>query len=1294
MVANTSNGCPYKGLQPYTEEDREYFFGRKRDTEVISSNLYIVPLTILYGTSGVGKSSVLQAGVIPHLREDRRVIVLLFNNWQGDNFNIVLKERVLQAICSSTGKTPPDVFSEISKELSREVTGVDGLPLDELISSCATVFRRRILMIFDQFEEYFLYHSATAGAEGFDAEFARAVNHSESGVNFMLAMREEELSKLDRFRPRIPNLLSNLLRLENLDSEAAKDAILEPLPIYNQRHPAAEMNIEPELVSKIIKQVRPDYVKQHVAAGPISANGEATRTQPKADRIETPFLQLVLIRLWDAEKQKQSRTLRVSTFEELGGALEIARTHLDKVMSQVTESQRATAAAVLRFLVTPTGSKIALDAESLASFANANKDDVLEVLDLLGSGKEMRILRKVTTHGQADRYELFHDVLGPAILDWRSRYVQAQQLIQEREQAEKEFSIERQRRLRQAILVLVLLLLVMAGTTVYALSQRSEARKQASAAEKQRLAAVAQYNDAQQQRSKAEEQRGIADQAFQEASKAKKDLEIAKQESDRQKDIAVLARQQEAAARRIAEAAKKRADHQAAIATNLVKISEFNLKGFDAARLGNTDEAIVNFKQAFNLSSEQKNNATEAYALINMADAYGTKGAAIPLELFDLFDKYDGTNYEDLFDTNYQAQSYAAKIEQALKDQKRNNLRTDQADAIKSYQAAIEANRRQQEPDLKREAWIQQRIGDLQLTSQFFLLADKQDDSKLDLGPVVKAYNDASDSYSRAGLWLEEGILQTRIAFLSRMFTELKDADRDEQAQNAISAYERALKAFHTAGSRSREAVTLVRLGETYTEFSTGSPERLNLAISYYTKGAELYAQLGNHQKEGATYSDAAELCTRLSPPDKDLAFNNYTKAITAFQAAQRSLFSPAKSAPSTEKQKEIEKQREEVQTLVLTLVDKIGALYVQDPKPQANLSEYFKGLVASYGSDNQGKASALQKIAEVYNHELKDKLEAINFYRAQSELWQESGSLLKQAQTLVTIGSIFHELDDSNTYHELDDRANMRSSFEEARSIYKDLSTNLDNDTRNQVSDDLIAIAKTYSESGEKRLAFETYQQALHLFEAQSVDLSPGSYQFNKIGDIVRSVVKVLPENEAAGFFQRLSTFYHSKGDISSEGSSLELAGDLYAGWGKIADALNYYNLALNLRPTPSAVVGRIGKVYYNAKDEAGAKKFFTAVIDAYHNRKDSTGEGNALIAVADFYRELGNTGEAINYYTDGTRILCRKKAFYSMGNAFRSLSSILDGLGEKDEAARLRRFAVDPSAIADCDIQIRRRH
>ena len=67
--------CPYVGLQPYTEADIDYFFGRERDQRIIAANLGAARLTILYGASGVGKSSVLLAGVVPSLRARPRTAV-------------------------------------------------------------------------------------------------------------------------------------------------------------------------------------------------------------------------------------------------------------------------------------------------------------------------------------------------------------------------------------------------------------------------------------------------------------------------------------------------------------------------------------------------------------------------------------------------------------------------------------------------------------------------------------------------------------------------------------------------------------------------------------------------------------------------------------------------------------------------------------------------------------------------------------------------------------------------------------------------------------------------------------------------------------------------------------------------------------------------------------------------------------------------------------------------------------------------------------------------------------------
>src|SRR5919206_382070 len=118
--------CPYKGLQPYTEADRAFFFGRERDSQIIAANLYASPLTILYGESGVGKSSVLLAGVVPLLSQTPNVAVVVFRQWQDARFAQMLKAEILKAVREATGKEA-DVDS--------------GLPLDEFLIACNRILR-------------------------------------------------------------------------------------------------------------------------------------------------------------------------------------------------------------------------------------------------------------------------------------------------------------------------------------------------------------------------------------------------------------------------------------------------------------------------------------------------------------------------------------------------------------------------------------------------------------------------------------------------------------------------------------------------------------------------------------------------------------------------------------------------------------------------------------------------------------------------------------------------------------------------------------------------------------------------------------------------------------------------------------------------------------------------------------------------------------------------------------------------------------------------------------------------
>src|SRR5689334_24937468 len=84
---------PYRGLEPFDESDAPFFFGRERETRLIIASLFASPLTLLYGASGVGKSSVLRAGVLPGLRERTDLSPVIFPQIfrEGSHSSIVVQ---------------------------------------------------------------------------------------------------------------------------------------------------------------------------------------------------------------------------------------------------------------------------------------------------------------------------------------------------------------------------------------------------------------------------------------------------------------------------------------------------------------------------------------------------------------------------------------------------------------------------------------------------------------------------------------------------------------------------------------------------------------------------------------------------------------------------------------------------------------------------------------------------------------------------------------------------------------------------------------------------------------------------------------------------------------------------------------------------------------------------------------------------------------------------------------------------------------------------------------------------
>jgi WD40 repeat protein len=430
--------APYKGLTPYGEDDAMLFFGREEEQHIIAENLRAFELTVLYGATGVGKSSVLRAGVVGRLRAEAatnvaelgvpELVVAIVSNWRDDPL-VEVRSRIEEAIA----QTFPEALADPAPT-----------KLDEAIKHWTERIEGPVLLIFDQFEEYFLYQRGDSGEREFDVEFPRLVTNTDVHVNVLISIREDALAWLDRFKAWLPGLFDNSIRIRHLDRDKARLAIEGPLRRHNEAGPPeAQVRIEEALVDTVLDELRFGRVALGGRGQALISHESVTDTLQGS--IETPYLQLVMRRLWDAEVANGSSTLRLTTLtEQLGGAGHIVRTHLDASMEGFRPDQKQTAAKAFQFLVTPSGTKFAHVLADLAHLTEVPEEELAPIMARLA---DLRILRQVpASSGQGDVlcYEIFHDVLAPAILDWRTRQV-AQA---EREELERQLARQREEAFR------------------------------------------------------------------------------------------------------------------------------------------------------------------------------------------------------------------------------------------------------------------------------------------------------------------------------------------------------------------------------------------------------------------------------------------------------------------------------------------------------------------------------------------------------------------------------------------------------------------------------------------------------------------------------------------------------------------------------------------------------------------------------------------------------------------------------------------------------------------------------
>ena len=231
---------PWPGLTPFTEATQAFFHGRDAEAAELFRRVRRDLLTILFGQSGLGKTSLLSAGLFPKLRAADLLPVYIRLDWTAAQSSPVAQ--VKQALAENLAEH-----------------GVEGRPPgpDETLwgyfHDKETEFwsrRNRLVtpvLVFDQFEEIFTLGQG-AGSAGTldelaalienrppeslrqalddDPEAATRYDFAKESCRVVFALREDFLPDLEGLRRRIPSIIDNRMRLIRMDGRQARDAIL------------------------------------------------------------------------------------------------------------------------------------------------------------------------------------------------------------------------------------------------------------------------------------------------------------------------------------------------------------------------------------------------------------------------------------------------------------------------------------------------------------------------------------------------------------------------------------------------------------------------------------------------------------------------------------------------------------------------------------------------------------------------------------------------------------------------------------------------------------------------------------------------------------------------------------------------------------------------------------------------------------------------------------------------------------------------------------------------------------
>ena len=361
------HASPYKFLDYYNPEDADIFFGRDREIRLLEQKFHNARLLVLHGESGTGKTSLIRAGLMPRLSPDVFVPVYV---------------RVLS-----------DPLREITRELLRQLNLQDAnladLPLAEFLTAVTERVSKTVIIVFDQFEEFFLRFDEDVRRRAI-AELAACLTAARLDVKFLIAIRSDYFAQLAEFEDALPQIFTHQIHLERLTEAQAVEAVIKPAERLGIQvdEPMAQIKLLPELLTK-------------------------------DGGIEPPLLQIVCDALYQHAQRDGRSVVDMRDYEAVGDVTGALGNYLNEKLRQFGKSQPA-ARAALKALVTAEGTKRASFVPELCSRITSAGVSMTEhelQEEYLKKFVSYRLVRVDEVEGAA-RYELSHDYLARHVEAW------------------------------------------------------------------------------------------------------------------------------------------------------------------------------------------------------------------------------------------------------------------------------------------------------------------------------------------------------------------------------------------------------------------------------------------------------------------------------------------------------------------------------------------------------------------------------------------------------------------------------------------------------------------------------------------------------------------------------------------------------------------------------------------------------------------------------------------------------------------------------------------------------------